>query len=485
MENKADKETLYVFKGKKLYAKLEQENYYLFRNDTFVLYNEALNEIKDILPEGIDLKIMMNSFNIKSPLELLSFLKNPIGDFSFSKNKNKDNFEKILLSDLVSIKKFPNILDSTLEIDSQMLKPNEFTNLSEKNQKLSLSGYQHKLQVSIIDNIIKENYADFILKPNNPELPKISINEHLHTSFMQEFGFEIPLNAIVYDEKQREYHYLIKRFEIDKNGKKLPQISLNALMKSEQKYEGTIERISAFLKDKLEEREKILFLKYIYANALLYNNDLHKKNISFLFKENKLILSPPYDVINIYAIKGLSNTQCCLHINGKLNHIKINHFEKSSEKLGLNFAEIQNELKQVLEIYLENYPIYLQKLKNIPNFKGIKEFENKLLESYNKIFKHSKLTGELMSENLSYVNVFSAINNDQNFHNEIKESKKQEKSSSLEETISRFDEATQKQNLRASKPKPNSQEQEYIEENNENLKNSSNQNSNKKLNKRR
>ena len=72
------------------------------------------------------------------------------------------------------------------------------------------------------------------------------------------------------------------------------------------------------------------------------------------------------------------------------------------------------------------------------------------------------------------------ISQNQNPHNEPKKA-----NLSLKEINAKLDEATQKQNLRASKPKPNSQKQEYIEKNNENLENSNNQNSNKKLNKRK
>ena len=115
---------------------------------------------------------------------------------------------------------------------------------SSQNQKLSISGYQHKLQILIDQKEIKEYYSNFILKTASRELSKVAINEHLNTTFLKEFGFEIPFNAIIFDERFGEYSYIIKRFDIDKNSKKIPQISLNALMKSNDQYEGNIEEIS-------------------------------------------------------------------------------------------------------------------------------------------------------------------------------------------------------------------------------------------------
>ena len=268
---------------------------------------------------------------------------------------------------------------------------------SKKNiQNLSLSGYQHKLQVNIIDNIIKIGYGDFILKPNHEKFFKLPINEHLNVSFMKEFGFEVPFNALAYEEYDKEYHYLIKRFDIDENGNKLPQISLNALMKhtDEEKYKGTIEEISTFLKDRLDSTQKMQFLKFIYANALLYNNDLHKKNIGFIFKDGKLQLSPIYDILNIYAIEStskfdaLGKEQCTLPIRGHKNGIRINYFKQSSENLGLDFKKVQMNLKKIQSIYLEKYPQYVEKI-NIPIY-NIERFKEKLLESHKKCLKIAK-----------------------------------------------------------------------------------------------
>lgn len=390
-------QTTYIYKQQKLYGKVERGQYYLFENGDYILANDKVSEITDILPEGIDLQIMMNSFNAKQPIELLPYLKNTIGDFDFSTSPDKTYFDKPILSNIALESKFPNILDAKVDITFSLLHPHFTMDAKQKNiQNLSLSGYQHKLQVNIIDNIIKIGYGDFILKPNHEKFFKLPINEHLNVSFMKEFGFEVPFNALAYEEYDKEYHYLIKRFDIDENGNKLPQISLNALMKhtDEEKYKGTIEEISTFLKDRLDSMQKMQFLKFIYANALLYNNDLHKKNIGFIFKDGKLQLSPVYDILNIYAIEStskfdaLGKEQCTLPIRGHKNGIRINYFKQSSENLGLDFKKVQMNLKKIQSIYLEKYPQYVEKI-NIPIY-NIERFKEKLLESHKKCLKIAK-----------------------------------------------------------------------------------------------
>ncbi|MBX7491257.1 type II toxin-antitoxin system HipA family toxin [Helicobacter turcicus] len=374
---------IYIFKQGMLYGKLQNNDCYILENNDFIPSKAIFYEIIDVLPEGIDLKIMLKAFNCKTPIQLLPYLRNCIGDFSFSSNIDDNNFQKFINSNINLEQKFPNILNAFLNINQQNLNPESL--IYKPNQRLSLSGYQHKLQVSIIDNVIEENYADFILKPANDDFYNLAINEHLNVNFMSEFGFEVPLNAIVYDEILGQYHYLIKRFDRDEMF--LPQISLNALMHSKDKYEGSIEKICSFLKDKLSNAQKKLFLQYIYANALLFNNDLHKKNISFVFDNGELKLSPAYDVINIYVLKKLDKTQCVLHINGKLNRIQIGDFRQSSQILGFDFNALKDSLNETLETYLNVYPKYIEKLSEIPHLCGLKKLQNTFLQSYDKNLK--------------------------------------------------------------------------------------------------
>ena len=387
----------YVYKQNNLYGKIDGGQFFAYKDNEYVLDDLGLAQITDILPEGIDLQVMLRAFNKQNPIELLPYLKNTIGDFSFSRLEKAKGNDNIILSNIDITDKFPNVLRCDINISTSLLVSPQYLDLSiSKRQRLSLSGYQHKLQASIVDNIITDNYGDFILKPCSDKYYDLPINEHLNVSFMREFGFEVPFNAIVYDERQREYHYLIKRFDIDENGNKLPQISLNSLMKSKDKYEGTIERISTFLKDKLDCTQKMQFLKYIYANALLYNNDLHKKNISFVLKDNKLILSPVYDILNVYAIKPtskmnrLGKEQCHLTIKGSKNGIKISHFEQASKNIGLDFGEVQTNLNDIQNIYIKKYPQYIKDIAKVPNIELIAEFTQKLQESYDKNLKKSQ-----------------------------------------------------------------------------------------------
>ena len=375
---------IYIFKNQKLYGYIQGENLFLFNeNKDEILANEKWDELFDILPEGIDLKIMLNSYNIQdNKKELFMYLKNPIGDYYFSQNRKYQN--EIKLSDeLKNSNEILQVLEYDIKIGVLKLYPDpEISAKNNEIQQLSISGYQHKLQVGIFNNEIKESYSNFILKPISKNLPLLALNEHLHTKFMSELDFKTPFNGIIYDKNMRDFHYIIKRFDINEDGSKNPQISLNALMRSNDKYDGTIDQISKFLSTRLDKNESIKFIGYIYANALLYNSDLHKKNISFVVQNGDLKLSPAYDIINLYPLKGYSNNQAHLKITGKNNKILISDFDNIAKNFNIDVDENRENLRRIFQIYQEKYPIYLNQLSQKFDIDLIEQLKRKLTQSY-------------------------------------------------------------------------------------------------------
>lgn len=374
----------YVFKSEKLYGYIQGEDLFLFDDENNeIKSNEKWDELFDILPEGIDLKIMLNSYNIQdSKKELFMYLKNPIGDYYFSGSRKYQN-ELVLSDPIKESNEILHVLNYDIKIGNLRLYPD--SEISAKNreiQQLSISGYQHKLQVGIFNNEIKESYSNFILKPANSELPFVALNEHLHTKFMGELGFNTPFSGVIYDEKVKDFHYIAKRFDIDESGNKRAQISLNALMKSKDKYDGTIDQVSKFLSPRLDKEQSLKFIGYIYANALLYNSDLHKKNISFMAENDALKLSPAYDVINLYPLKGYSDNQTHLKIAGRNNKITISDFDDIAKNFGLNIDESRQNLQKIFKAYKEKYPIYIEELSKKFDKSLLGEFARKLTQSY-------------------------------------------------------------------------------------------------------
>ena len=396
-----------ILKGGEIFGCIENSKFYIFTAGNFKL-SDDLSELLDILPEGYDLDILKANF-LCDELEFFGLLKNTIGDFEFVTDdiykqrlspfvqrldnkfdklggafshfnkdvKTNDEYVNIKITRLSSPKLsnfkeskqvYPCELKKSIKVPENYMSPKADLRLDK--EIFSLSGYQHKLQAVIKNGDLFLDYGDMILKPPNPSYPFLAINEHLHTSFLRECGFEVPFNAVLWCDEQKDYAFVINRFDIDKNAKKLPQITLNALMKSPDKYAGSLKEIAQFLASRLEESQKIAFVRYLFINALLYNADLHKKNISFIEREIEgkkvLLLSPAYDIINIASIKGIKPFACAFSINGRQRKIRIKDFEGTFKALNLAYDE--SLLADIASVYEQKYPLYLEGLKQFSHF---------------------------------------------------------------------------------------------------------------------
>ncbi|WP_104628841.1 HipA domain-containing protein [Helicobacter bizzozeronii] len=379
-----------VFQKNKIYGYIDAQDFYrVLDNGKYVLDNESWSVFKDLLPEGIDLELMRKMCKTSNDKEILSFLKNPIGDFSFYKPQSP-----IFISDPINPnREFPHILFCQINIDIEQLCPKETTTIK---QQLSLSGVQHKLQACFKDNILSDKYSNLILKPLSLTIgPSLAVNEHLHTTFMKEFGLESPPNALVYDERLKAHHYIIERFDVTPQGDKINQISLNSLMGLDpyQKDEGSIERCAKFLNPILETNQKELFVLYVYANVLLYNGDLHKKNISFLNKKGAWKLSPAYDVNNLNLLPSrFVRQQSSLNIEGKRNKLSIKNFRGVISSIGLDFDSMSSKMEIFYNIYKEKYPLYIEKVDS-------PKLRQKLFETYDRNirFQENKSVNTLQS----------------------------------------------------------------------------------------
>lgn len=193
-------------------------------------------DFEECLPEGIDRKILIEKVQNATEFFLLAH-----NDYS----RNDLIFSTMILEFMQELKpqsylaqklkilgdnNFPNILTCKIDIDKDSLFPMLCLENEEEIRHIrtmSLSGYQHKLQVVIENNTIRaprdgENVS-FFVKPYDPlkadesseyYFPHIAINEHLHMSFAKnELGFDVPQTGIFKQKEDKEYHYFIKYFD--------------------------------------------------------------------------------------------------------------------------------------------------------------------------------------------------------------------------------------------------------------------------------
>lgn len=189
---------------------------------------------------------------------------------------------------------------------------------------MSISGYQPKLQLIIKDQQFDtiDKQGQFILKPSPEEYPYLAENEHATMAVMRTLGFKVPANGLVQFTLQAniENAFVIKRFDRTNNGTPIHQEQLDGAMNITDKYGKTgqneeqyisYERIAKFIlkHTRSDLSQKIeLFRRIVYA-YLLGNNDLHLRNFSLIYNEDRSIdLAPIYDFVSVCPYPEVFNS---------------------------------------------------------------------------------------------------------------------------------------------------------------------------------
>jgi serine/threonine-protein kinase HipA len=224
--------------------------------------------------------------------------------------------------------------------------------------KLSIPGIQPKLIAKLnIKNSrfdITNKNGTYILKPQHELYKQAPENEDLTMRLAKTCGIEVPLHGLVYTRDDK-LCYFIKRFDRYNRSKKISVEDFAQLSGNDRdtKYNYSMEKVVGIL-DKytsfpvLEKSE--LFLRLI-VNYILGNEDMHLKNYSLIVKNNKVTLSPAYDLINSTLALGTPKEEIALSINGRKNNLRrkdfIDYYAK--ERLNLNSNIIEKQLNKIIQ----------------------------------------------------------------------------------------------------------------------------------------
>jgi serine/threonine-protein kinase HipA len=171
--------------------------------------------------------------------------------------------------------------------------------------KISIQGIQPKL--SVVLNVKAQTFrltdrrAKYIIKPQHATYPNLPENEALTMHLAQIARIEVPVHGLIYCQ-DGSLSYFIKRFDRIGHNKKLAvedfaQLSLRT---RDTKYDSSMERLVPIL-DRyctFPAIEKVKLFKRSLFNFLVGNEDMHLKNFSLITRNNKVELSPAYDLLN-------------------------------------------------------------------------------------------------------------------------------------------------------------------------------------------
>lgn len=403
---------LYIYQNQILvgYLGYDYEQYYFAYNTNYIL-NKKQNtrfqmpisletymqrtcfvDFEECLPEGIDKKILIEKTGNATDFFLLEQNNYSSNDLIFSAKElcfDKAIRPQSYLSSkdkILGKNKFPNILSLEINLDKRTLFPSEFMADAEQIKQIrtmSLSGYQHKLQVIIENKQMRipkdgENVLYFI-KPYHIEkadensdyyFPHIAINEHLHLTFAKnELEFDVPQSGIFKSDKDREYHYIIKYFDRLNDYKfQRKEFATYMGLNSSNKYNTSSEKLFETASKVLpRESDRLRMLEYYFYSFVIRHEDMHTKNISSIYDGNKTFLAPLYDIASTGFYTGIRDYESHLPINGKQSNIRYNDFLELVKRAKVNRNDFKQKAKIILENYVKQMPKYIKRISKLEN----------------------------------------------------------------------------------------------------------------------
>ena len=257
--------------------------------------------------------------------------------------------------------------------------------------RLSLAGAQEKLALAKINGewYLPLNGAPstHILKPaRTGSLSSLAQNEYICMKLAKSFGLPIPdvdlLNIAGKDI------FVVERYDRIKEADSIQRLHQEDFCQalgimSTTKYQndggpGIIDIFNTILKVcTVPALESQKFLKYVLFNYVMGNCDSHGKNYSLLYKNNRVELSPLYDVVSTIIYSGLTN--------------------KLSMKIGKHY-EIQKVTQEDFSLLAESLNIKYSVFSKI-----FDDFAKKYITAFEELKDDEKISRDVLNSILQVV----------------------------------------------------------------------------------
>lgn len=220
--------------------------------------------------------------------------------------------------------------------------------------KMSIQGVQPKL--SALLNVRRQQFditdlgGTFILKPQNSNFPQLPENEAITMCMAAKTGIEVPITGLI-GSKDGSLTYFIRRFDRIGKGGKLATEDFAQLLGRDRntKYDASMEKLAGVIEQfcTFPMLEKVKLFRLVLFNFLVGNEDAHLKNFTLISRNNKVELSPAYDLLNsTIVLRGPHIEELALTLGGKkrkmTRELLVNYYGK--ERLKLSDKTIQQVL---------------------------------------------------------------------------------------------------------------------------------------------
>jgi len=222
-------------------------------------------------------------------------------------------------------------------------------------RSIAVPGVQPKISLSVIDEALKDGQqgrltvvgalgGNFIFKPPSTQFPEMPQNEHL-TMLMAKNVFGIrTLPSSLIRLASGELGYITRRIDRTSEGNKIHMLDMFQILEAFDKYKGSMERIgkaiSAYSANTL--LDQLFYFELVLFSYITGNNDMHLKNFSMIAKNSDWEMAPAYDLLSVKIVLPEDEEELALPIESKKRKLKLDHFSRFGEGLGLSGRQIKN-----------------------------------------------------------------------------------------------------------------------------------------------
>ncbi|MFO7933730.1 MAG: HipA domain-containing protein [Bacteroidales bacterium] len=238
-----------------------------------------------------------------------------------------------------------------------------------RSSKTSIQGSQPKLSavLNIRDSkfAIADRFGRYLLKPQHHIYPQMPENEDLTMRLAKTINLNVPIHGMIW-AKDNTLTYFIKRFDRKGQKDKIPieDFAQLAGLSRDTKYNYSMEKVVKLVDEycTFPAVEKVKLFKLVLFCFITGNEDMHLKNFSIITQNNKVEISPCYDLLNTTIELKNAPEEIALTLRGKKNHL-------TKQMLIEYFGGVRCELKdkvihQTVQSIFDAKPTWIQEINN-------------------------------------------------------------------------------------------------------------------------
>lgn len=225
-------------------------------------------------------------------------------------------------------------------------------------RSVAVPGVQPKLSMSLVKEtressdsrltVVGALGGGYIFKPPTDKYPEMPQNEHVTMRIAEAFGIKVVPSSLI-KLASGELAYITKRVDRKETGEKIHMIDMFQITEAFDKYKSSMEKVGKALGNYSDNTllDKLFFFELTLFSFLTGNNDMHLKNFSMIESVSGWVLSPAYDLLNVIIINPDDKEELALTMEGKKKKLKLEHFNRFGEGLGLTGKQMDGVFKRL------------------------------------------------------------------------------------------------------------------------------------------